>query len=83
MSRAEASPAVKHEVPGRLTPTDTTSPNYSRSGSYGDPGLATRAKGEILLAAIVDDLAEQMTAFLAGIPAKPESAELKHQGGSR
>jgi creatinine amidohydrolase len=83
MSRAEASPPVKQETPGRLTPTDTASPNYSRSGSYGDPTLATRAKGEILLAAMIDDLAEQMTAFLAGIPAKPESAEFTHQGGSR
>jgi creatinine amidohydrolase len=83
MSRAEASPKVTHEAPGRLTPTDTASPNYSRSGSYGDPTLATRAKGEILLAAMIDDLAGQMTAFLAGIPAKPETAELKHQGGSR
>jgi creatinine amidohydrolase len=83
MSRAEASPKVTHETPGRLTPTDTASPNYSRSGSYGDPTLATLAKGEILLAAIVDDIVEQMTAFLAGIPAKPESAELKHRVGSR
>jgi creatinine amidohydrolase len=80
MSRAEASPKVTHETPGRLTPTDTASPNYSRSGSYGDPTLATRAKGEILLAAMVDDLVEQMTAFLAGIPA---STELKQQGVSR
>jgi creatinine amidohydrolase len=80
MPRAEASPKVTHETPGRLTPTDTASPNYSRSGSYGDPTLATRAKGEILLAAMVDDLAEQMTAFLAEISA---SAELKHQGAAR
>jgi creatinine amidohydrolase len=80
MSRAEASPKVQRETPGRLTLTDSTSPNYSRSGSYGDPTLATHAKGEILLAAIVDDLAEQMTAFLAGIPI---SAEVKHQSVSR
>ena len=65
MSRAEASPEVKHETPGRLTPTDISSPNYSRSGSYGDPTLATRAKGEVLLAAMVGDLIEQVTAFLA------------------
>jgi creatinine amidohydrolase len=83
MARAEASPKVAHETPGRLTPTDIASPNYSRSGSYGDPTLATRAKGEILLAAITDDLVEQMTAFLAGIPVKSESAELKHRGVSR
>jgi creatinine amidohydrolase len=83
MPRAEASPKLTHETPGRLTPTDTASPNYSRSGSYGDPTLATRAKGEVLLAAIVDDLVEQMTAFLAGTPVKATSAELKHQGVSR
>ena len=66
MSRAEASPALKQEVPGPLTPSDTTSPNYSRSGSYGDPTLATRAKGEVLLAAMLDDLNEQAAAFIAG-----------------
>jgi creatinine amidohydrolase len=66
MSRAEASPALKHEMPGPLTLRDTTSPNYSRSGSFGDPTLATRAKGEILLAAMVGDMVEQATAFVAG-----------------
>lgn len=65
MPRAEASPALTHEVPGALTRRDSASPNYSRSGSFGDPTLATRAKGEILLAAMVDDVAEQATAFLA------------------
>jgi creatinine amidohydrolase len=63
-ARAEASPALKHEMPGPLTRSDTTSPNYSRSGSFGDPTLATRAKGEILLAAMVDDIVEQATIFL-------------------
>jgi creatinine amidohydrolase len=65
MARAEASPVLRHETPGNLTRSDTASPNYSRSGSFGDPTLATRAKGEILLAAMVDDMAEQATAFLA------------------
>jgi creatinine amidohydrolase len=65
MSRAEASPAVARQTVGRLTPSDVASPNYSRSGSYGDPTLATRAKGEILLAAMLDDLNEQAEAFLA------------------
>jgi creatinine amidohydrolase len=65
MSRAEASPALEHEMPGPLTLRDTASPNYSRSGSFGDPTLATRAKGEILLAAMVDDMVEQATAFVA------------------
>jgi creatinine amidohydrolase len=66
MARAEASPVLEHETPGPLTPSNPASPNYSRSGSFGDPRRATRAKGEILLAAIVDDMAEQASAFIAG-----------------
>jgi creatinine amidohydrolase len=65
MSRAEASPARGGEAPGPLTPRDWSSPNYSRSGSYGDPTLATSAKGEVLLAAMVDDLLDKFTDFLA------------------
>ena len=65
MARAEPSPALGHGTPGPLTPSDVNSPNYSRSGSYGDPTLATLAKGEILLAAMLDDLREQATAFIA------------------
>jgi creatinine amidohydrolase len=68
MSRAEASPALTHETPGPLTRRDSASPNYSRSGSFGDPTLATRAKGELLLAAMVDDMIELATAFLAEKP---------------
>ncbi|HXI08218.1 MAG: creatininase family protein [Bradyrhizobium sp.] len=64
MSRAEASPTIVQSVPGPLTPTDTASPNYSRSGSFGDPTLATLEKGEALLAAMIDDLEEQATSFL-------------------
>ena len=65
MARAEASPALKHQVSGHLTPSDKDSPNFSRSGSYGDPTLATSAKGEILLTAILGDLSEQVAAFMA------------------
>jgi creatinine amidohydrolase len=65
MSRAEPSPALGFEAPGPLTPSDVNSPNYSRSGSYGDPTLATSAKGDILLAALLDDLREQAAAFIA------------------
>ena len=65
MARAEASPVRKHETPGPMTPSDPSSPNYSRSGSYGDPTLATPAKGKALLAAMVDDLCEQVAAHLA------------------
>ena len=71
MTRAEASPAVTENTPGPLTPSDPNSPNYSRSGSYGDPTLATPAKGEMLLAAMLDDLNEQIAAFIA----KPLAAE--------
>jgi creatinine amidohydrolase len=74
ISRAEASPAVNRETPGPLSPTDTSSINYSRSGSYGDPTLATRAKGEVLLASMLDDLVEQVVAFLA---AKEQSREIR------
>jgi creatinine amidohydrolase len=84
MSRAEASPALQYETPGRLTPSDTSSANYSRSGSYGDPTLATTAKGEVLLAAMVDDLVEQVTAFLADrAPAKHRSGPASPNGASR
>ena len=65
MTRAEASPEPKQETPGALTPSDPNSPNYSRSGSYGDPTRATAAKGEALLAAMLDDLHEQAAAFIA------------------
>jgi creatinine amidohydrolase len=65
MARAEPSPAIGHEAPGPLTPLDVNSPNYSRSGSYGDPTLATAEKGKILLTAMLDDLREQVAAFVA------------------
>ncbi len=66
MARAEASPAIDREAPGPLTPSDMHSPNYSRSGSFGDPTLATRAKGELLLAALLDDLDDQVAAVVDG-----------------
>ncbi len=77
MTRAEASPARQKEAPGALTPTDASSPNYSRSGSFGDPTRATAAKGEVLLAAMLDDLDEQAAAFLAqhGGPQRSASME--------
>ena len=78
MARAEPSPALGREAPGPLTPSDVNSPNYSRSGSYGDPTLATAAKGEILLAAMLDDLREQVAAFIAN-----ETAVNQRSGTSR
>jgi creatinine amidohydrolase len=76
MTRAEASPAVTTYTPGPLTPSDPNSPNYSRSGSYGDPTLATSAKGDLLLAAMLDDLNEHVAAFVAK-PAEPKSATMQ------
>ncbi|MGH6714254.1 MAG: creatininase family protein [Bradyrhizobium sp.] len=75
MARAEPSPAIGFEAPGPLTPLDMNSPNYSRSGSYGDPTLATAAKGEILLAAMLDDLSEQVAAFIADDAAMRQRAD--------
>jgi creatinine amidohydrolase len=71
MQRAEASPSPVRETAGPLTPFDSSSPNYSRSGSYGDPTLATRAKGEVLLAAMIEDLGEQATSFLTAQAVEP------------
>ena len=73
MARAEPSPAIGFEAPGPLTPLDVNSANYSRSGSYGDPTLATSAKGEILLAAMLDDLREQVAAFINAAAANQRS----------
>jgi creatinine amidohydrolase len=77
ISRAEPSPAIEYEAPGPLTPSDVNSPNYSRSGSYGDPTLATSAKGEILLTAMLDDLREQAIAFVAEGGAKQRSGTIR------
>ena len=60
MSRAVASPA-DDSFDGRLgplTPEDPTSPNFSRSGSFGDPTLASSGKGGRLLDAMVADVLE-------------------------
>jgi len=81
MTRAEASPALMEEAPGALTPSDPNSPNYSRSGSYGDPTRATRAKGEALLAAMLDDLHEQAAAFITQDP--DEIRPMAVHGGMR
>jgi creatinine amidohydrolase len=58
---ARAMPAPARETPpppGPLSPEDSFSPNYSPSGSFGDPTLASADKGSLLLAAILDDMIE-------------------------
>ena len=43
---------------GPLSPDDPSAPNYAPSGSFGDPTLATRDKGLLVLAAILEDMVE-------------------------
>lgn len=67
MTRARASPfSAAGPAPGPLSPHDQRSPNYSPSGSYGDPTLASVDKGTRLLAAILEDLREEATAKQGG-----------------
>lgn len=54
MHRAAPSPPELRDWQGPLSP-DPAAPGYSASGSFGDPRLATRAKGEALLEAMVAD----------------------------
>lgn len=58
MEQAAASPPGKGDHPVPLSPDDPESPNYSPSGSWGDPTLATPEKGEALLKAMHDDVRE-------------------------
>jgi creatinine amidohydrolase len=83
MCRAEASPAPVKETDGPLTPTDISSPNYSRSGSFGDPTLASREKGKVLLAAMTDDLIDQAAAFVADLAAASAVANQQQRSVSR
>ena len=65
MSRAQASPKLERRPePGPLTPFDDHSLNYSPSGSFGDPTLATVENGHQLIAAILVDLRAAISAAL-------------------
>jgi creatinine amidohydrolase len=65
MRKAEPSPPGKGGGRAPLTPFDATSVNYSPSGSWGDPTLATREKGDALLAAMAEDVMEMARRALA------------------
>lgn len=57
IDRARASPPLSDRpVAGPLTPYDPASPNYSASGSFGDPTKASAEKGRVLVNAILEDL---------------------------
>ncbi|HSD91833.1 MAG TPA: creatininase family protein [Methyloceanibacter sp.] len=59
MTRAEACLFRASEpARGPLSPDDPSAANYSPSGSFGDPTLASREKGLPLLAAILADMVE-------------------------
>lgn len=59
MTRAQACPlSPDGPSPGPLSLNDPNSPNYSPSGSFGDPTLASAEKGRKVLAAILEDLME-------------------------
>lgn len=58
MDRAKASPPGKGGAPEPLSPDNPDSPNHSPSGSWGDPTLATREKGDAFLKALAEDVAE-------------------------
>lgn len=56
MSKATA--CTRRQEQGPLNRTDPTHPNYTPSGVYGDPTLASKEKGELLIRAMLDDLLE-------------------------
>jgi creatinine amidohydrolase len=56
MTRARPWLSPSLEMPGALTHRDSADPQYSPDGIYGDPTRATRAKGEQLLVAMLDDV---------------------------
>ncbi len=61
MKRAEA--CTEAMVKGPLNRTDPQAANYSPSGVYGDPRLATREKGERLVCAMLRDVLDVIEAL--------------------
>ncbi|MHA2251690.1 MAG: creatininase family protein [Candidatus Kariarchaeaceae archaeon] len=58
MDKAEASDGKF--VSGPLVRDDPNHPNFSPSGVYGDPRLATKEKGVMLLEAMLDDIGKEI-----------------------
>lgn len=56
VTMSAAAACTRRLGPGPLSRTDPAHPNYSASGVYGDPRLASREKGELLSRAMLDDL---------------------------
>ena len=64
MARAQPSRPMDPAVPGPLVLADPAAPNFSASGSVGDPTRATCEKGRALLDAMLQDLIETANAAL-------------------
>ncbi len=56
---SQAKPWARREMQGAaFVRNDTSHPGYSPDGVYGDPTLATKEKGELLLKAMLEDIFE-------------------------
>ena len=66
MDRAQSSPtdASFDFSKGPMSPTDPSAPNFSPSGSFGDPTLASAEKGEALAEAMLEDVLEMASRAL-------------------
>ena len=62
MAKAQPSPLNTPMQRGPFSRTNSQHANYSPSGVYGDPRLATLEKGELIIQAMVKDLAAIVTA---------------------
>lgn len=61
---AQPSPTTMDgSVAGPLDPTDAASSNFSPSGSFGDPRLASKEKGNVLIEAILADLIDTLSSL--------------------
>ena len=56
----KAEPGLENIMRGPLNRTNPDKPNYSPSGSMGNPTFASQDKGEKVLAAIIDDVKEAL-----------------------
>jgi len=67
MDRAQSSPTEPSFdfTKGPMSPADPSSPNFSPSGSFGDPTLASAVKGEALSHAMLEDVLEMAEAALS------------------
>lgn len=57
------SPAGVFAVPATMQSTDPSADDYSETGSFGDPTLASTEKGQAILEAMIADLVEGLVAL--------------------